>query len=113
MTKEDLEQLREAQRTGGYYEKPPGMPVIEWNYEETEELAKLKTGTVANEGDFIKTVEENFMPYYQPLIPWINRLRKVVFPGDGRWKKEDKELYSQMKAVLEKAKEDPQVLMEL
>jgi hypothetical protein len=29
MTKEDLEQLREAQRTGGYYEKPPGMPVIE------------------------------------------------------------------------------------
>ncbi|KAI9865430.1 MAG: hypothetical protein M1813_002320 [Trichoglossum hirsutum] len=29
MTKEDLEQLREAQRTGGHYEKPPGMPVIE------------------------------------------------------------------------------------
>ena len=84
-----------------------------WNYEETEELAKLKKGTVDHEGDFIKTVEENFTSYYRPLIPWVNRLRKVVFPDGGRWKREEKGLYSQMKAVLRKAREDPQVLMEL
>jgi hypothetical protein len=40
-----------------------------WNYEETEELAKLKKGMVDYEGDFMKIVEENFMSYYQPLIP--------------------------------------------
>ncbi|KAI9766361.1 MAG: hypothetical protein M1840_006625 [Geoglossum simile] len=71
-----------------------------WNYEPTTRLAKLKSGTVVHEGDFIKTVEENFTSYYRPLIPWVNRLRKVVFPGSGRWKREEKGLYFQIKAVL-------------
>ncbi|KAI9761206.1 MAG: hypothetical protein M1840_002006 [Geoglossum simile] len=34
------------------------------NYEEMEELAKLKKGMVDHEGDFIKTVKENFTSYY-------------------------------------------------
>ncbi|KAB5524002.1 hypothetical protein GE09DRAFT_1153373, partial [Coniochaeta sp. 2T2.1] len=53
-----------------------------WNYVDTEEQAELKKGRrVSHEGDFIRTAEENFTPYYQPLIPRVNRLRKVVFPN--------------------------------
>lgn len=50
-----------------------------WNYVDMEELAKLKLDTVAQETIFLRTVTENFTPYYKPLIPWVNRLRKVVF----------------------------------
>ena len=61
-----------------------------WNYVDTEELAAYKKGNVADEGDFIMTAEENFTPYYKPLIPWVNRLRKVVFPGGARLREEDR-----------------------
>jgi hypothetical protein len=30
--------------------------------------------------------------YYLPLIPWINRLRKAVFPMDKPWEKDDENL---------------------
>ena len=83
-----------------------------WNYVDMKELAKTKKGEVADEGDFIETAEENFTPYYQPLIPWVNRLRKAVFPNGGRWKKEDRKLYSQMKEILREARKDPKVLAE-
>jgi len=33
-----------------------------------EELAKIKKGAVANKKDFLKTVGNNFLLYYQPLI---------------------------------------------
>jgi hypothetical protein len=78
-----------------------------WNYVNTEELAQLKKGIVAHEQDFIETAEENFTEYYQPLIPWVNRLRKVVFPNGGRWEKDDRELYSWMKEILGEAQKDP------
>jgi hypothetical protein len=39
------------------------------------------------------------------MIPCVNRLRKVVFPGGGRWKEEDKKLYSRMKEILQEARE--------
>ncbi|CAM1503445.1 Fc.00g082210.m01.CDS01 [Cosmosporella sp. VM-42] len=39
-----------------------------WNYVDTGELANLKKGQVSHEGDFIKTAEENFTSYYQPLV---------------------------------------------
>ncbi|KAJ2906934.1 hypothetical protein MKZ38_009797 [Zalerion maritima] len=61
----------------------------QWNYISVELLAKEKKGQVSHEGDFIKSAEENFTPCYQPLVPWINRLRRVVFPGGGRWERED------------------------
>jgi hypothetical protein len=50
-----------------------------WNYEHLTKLADIKKGTIADEGHFLETIEENFTLYYQPLIPWVNRLRKVVF----------------------------------
>jgi hypothetical protein len=78
-----------------------------WNYEHTSKLAKIKSGTVSEERHFIKTVTEYFTPYFRPLIPWVNRLRKRVFPDGKTREKEDQELYSQMREILRKAKEDP------
>ena len=55
-----------------------------WNSVDTEELAKIKKREVDDKGDFLKSTDDNFLLYYQPLIPWVNKLRKVVFPGGGR-----------------------------
>jgi serine/threonine protein kinase len=86
------------------------VPAFEmWNYESTEKLAKIKKGEIGDKGDFLKSTEENFTPYYQPLVPWVNRLRKEVFPGGQRWRKETKHLYSRMKEILQAAQKDPSV----
>ncbi|KAK3984848.1 hypothetical protein QBC44DRAFT_345753 [Cladorrhinum sp. PSN332] len=75
-----------------------------WNYADTEELAKLKLGTVSDEDIFCKTMEEFFTEYYRPLLPWVNKLRKAVFPGGRRWKREDSGLYTRMREILEEAR---------
>ncbi|OAA64472.1 Protein kinase-like domain protein [Niveomyces insectorum RCEF 264] len=80
-----------------------------WSYVDTELLAEIKKGQVSHEGDFIRSIEEHFTPYYQPLIPWINRLRKVVFPNGGRWEREDTGLYARMREVLREAQRDAKV----
>ncbi|WPJ64074.1 hypothetical protein SMAC4_13738 [Sordaria macrospora] len=90
-----------------------GMVVQEfeqWNYIRPVMLADLKKGQVADEGDFIKSAQENFTPYYQPLIPWVNKLRREVFPNGGRWKQENEGLYDRMRGILVEAREDPEVL---
>ncbi|KAE8151976.1 hypothetical protein BDV25DRAFT_80775 [Aspergillus avenaceus] len=80
-----------------------------WNFATMKELAQLKKGTITDEGDFIEIAGENFTSYHQPLIPWVNRLRKVVFSGGGRWKKEDRAIYTQIKDVFRKAQNDPNI----
>ncbi|KAK3902003.1 hypothetical protein C8A05DRAFT_34323, partial [Staphylotrichum tortipilum] len=80
-----------------------------WNYADTEELAKLKLGTVSDTDIFRKTTEEFFTRYYTPLVHWVNTLRKAVFPGGGRWKREDSGLYARMRGILEDAGKDPKV----
>jgi len=54
-----------------------------WNYAETEELAKLKLGTVSDDAIFRKTAQEHFTEYYLPLIPCVNRMRRAVEGGGG------------------------------
>jgi hypothetical protein len=78
----------------------------EWNFATTDNLAMIKIGSVLEEDIFNKEVIENFTAYCRPLIPCIQELRKVVFPGGRRWLKEDRELYSRMKSVLEKERRD-------
>ncbi|KAH7137548.1 hypothetical protein EDB81DRAFT_70458 [Dactylonectria macrodidyma] len=99
-----------------HYNGPEESKVVpefdKWNYVNMGELAKLKKGQVSHEGDFIKTAEENFTSYYQPLAPWVNRLRKAVFPNGGRWEREDKGLYARMREILQVAGKDPKVLAE-
>lgn len=84
-----------------------------WNYVDTGELAELEKGQVSHEGDFIRNMEENFTPYYQTLIPWVNRLRKAVFPGGGRWEKEDRELYSRMRDILRESRKDSKAMVSI
>ncbi|KAL2015346.1 hypothetical protein VTK56DRAFT_5778 [Thermocarpiscus australiensis] len=75
-----------------------------WNYANTEELAKLKLGTVSDKDIFLNTAEEFFTEYYRPLLPYVNELRRAVFPGGGKWKREDDGLYARIRKVLEKAR---------
>lgn len=77
-----------------------------WNYVDTEELAGSKRGIVDGERDFLRTVEENLTPYYQPLIPCVNRLRRKVFPNGGRWRNSNPRLYLEMKEILQAAQDD-------
>ena len=96
-----------------HYDGPDESRIIsefdQWNYISMELLAKEKKGQVSHEGDFIRSAEENFTTYYQPLIPWINRLRKVVFPSGGRWEREDTGLYARMREIIGEARKDPKV----
>jgi hypothetical protein len=82
-----------------------------WNYADTEELAKIKEGTVAREQVFNKTTE-NFTPYFQPFVPLMKKLRRIIFPMGKPWENEDKKLYSQMREILRKAMEDLDVMAE-
>lgn len=75
-----------------------------WNSEPTKKLAEIKTGKVLEEEKFGKELEENFTDYCKALIPCVQELRKVVFPGGRRRTSEDETLYSQMKMVLERAR---------
>jgi hypothetical protein len=77
----------------------PGESIVvarfdKWNYANAEEPARLKKGEISDEGDFIQAAEENFTPYYKPMVPWVNKLRKVVFPNGRRWEREDSGLYT-------------------
>ncbi|KAI0516702.1 serine/threonine-protein kinase Sgk2 [Xylaria bambusicola] len=81
-----------------------------WNYESDNKLVRSTKGVIDDEEDFLNISDENFTPYYQSLIPWVNRLRKKVFPNGERWKKEDLDLYIKMKETLHEARNDPKVL---
>lgn len=81
-----------------------------WNYEGDRKLARSKQGIVADEEDFLKIARESFSSYYQTLVPWVNRLRRVVFPGGVRRKNDDTHLYAQIKDIIQEATRDPKVL---
>ena len=77
-----------------------------WNYLDAEELADSKKGVVADERDFLKTAQTNFTPYYQSLIPCVNRLRRKVFPNGERWRDPNPQLYLDMKGILRVAQNE-------
>ncbi|KAF2174640.1 hypothetical protein K469DRAFT_648104 [Zopfia rhizophila CBS 207.26] len=89
----------------------PGMNIgatefEKWNYVSMEELAELKSGLVSRERHFLNRITKAFTPYYQPLVPHVNRLRRVVFPMDKPWENEDRTLYVRMKEILRSARKD-------
>ncbi|KAK3934641.1 hypothetical protein QBC46DRAFT_399332 [Diplogelasinospora grovesii] len=51
-----------------------------------------------------------FTSYYRPLILWVNKLRRMVFPNGKRWKTSNPKLYSSMKEILREARDDLEVL---
>ncbi|KAG6131201.1 hypothetical protein E4U12_003842 [Claviceps purpurea] len=82
-----------------------------WDYLPDMALACLKSGVICDY-KFSKPEKLGFTPYYQPLIPHVDRLRKVVFPGGDPRDKPFPELYSKMINVLREAQKDPAVLAE-
>jgi hypothetical protein len=83
-----------------------------WNYKSNNELAEKKKGVITNKEDFLKKAENSFTLHYQPLVPWVNRLRRRVFPNGGRWKRPEPELYSSIKKILYNTRKDPEVLVD-
>jgi len=85
-----------------------------WNYADTDDLAEGEKGIVVNDGDFGHTTWQFFTPYFEPLRPFVDKLRKVVFPGGNRRKQEDDEdeVYFRMKDLLRKAMKDAKVRAE-
>ncbi|WVN89508.1 uncharacterized protein L203_104733 [Cryptococcus depauperatus CBS 7841] len=96
----------------------PGKPVSSeydrWNYEGDNMLADLKFATIGDERKFLNTTRAHFTPFYKPLIPFMNKIRKKIFPNDKWWREEDREedreLYSLIKEVLAKGQKDPEIL---
>jgi hypothetical protein len=81
-----------------------------WNFEGDDDLAEKKKGVIADEEDFLKKAEKHFTSYYQPMVPWVNRLRREVFPRSQRWKRPEPSLYSSMKRILNDAQKDADIL---
>jgi hypothetical protein len=77
-----------------------------WNYESSGKLAELKKGLISDERDFLKTVEARFTTYYKLLAPYVNRLRRKVFPEGRRWRVPNPKLYLEMKEILRAARDD-------
>ena len=71
-----------------------------WNYMDMEDLAGVKKVAVDDERHFLKIAQENFTPYYQPLICWVNKLRRVVFK---RSRRSNHSMYSNMMEILRAA----------
>ncbi|GAO20124.1 hypothetical protein UVI_02051860 [Ustilaginoidea virens] len=80
-----------------------------WNYDSLELLADIKAGTIANEATFLSRSETYFTPHYKPLIPWVNELRKRIFPNNQAWKRENPRLYSSVLDVIQQAQKDEHV----
>lgn len=76
-----------------------------WNYATTGELADIKRGLVVEEKRFNEATT-GFTTTFQSLVPCVRDLHKYVFPNGKRWLGENKDLYSQIKTVLEKARKD-------
>ncbi|KAG6057006.1 hypothetical protein E4U32_005426, partial [Claviceps aff. humidiphila group G2b] len=94
----------------------------EWNSLDDFDLLLDKQNMVFAYNEFIYIAECDFMPYYKPLIPYVNQLRELlpyvtqlpglVYRNSTRVKKTGLELYSQMINVLREAQEDPEVCAE-
>ena len=93
-----------------YYTRPEGQRRIFkfelLNFKSIENLVKFEKGSVNKEDKFNREVDKNCTPFYIPLISCIKELQRVVFLDRKRWMREDPELYSHMKSVLQQAREN-------
>lgn len=82
-----------------------------WNYSDANELADTKKGIVVQEEEFLTRMERDFTPYYAPLAPWVNRLRRVLFPGGValRAGEGNEGIYDQVIQVLTDAQDDARI----
>ncbi|EFY95436.1 Protein kinase-like protein [Metarhizium robertsii ARSEF 23] len=81
-----------------------------WNYEKDSRLVQLKVGTIGDESIFLKIAGDNFTPFYRPLIPLMNKVRKKIFPHGETWRTENFGMYRMIKEILADGQSDPDVL---
>lgn len=77
-----------------------------WNYKVTKKHADTKTGKLQQEIWFYEEVMSNFTACCWSLIPCMQELRKVIFPGGMSWLMEDRQLYIKIKTALEQARKN-------
>lgn len=77
-----------------------------------DSLASSKKGEIFDEDDFLVTSEKNFTSHYKPLIPWVDRMRRHVFPNGGSWEEPKLELYCTLRKMLLDAQHDLDVAAE-
>ena len=78
-----------------------------WNFSDVSDLADRKTGVISvNDQIFLNVAEQEFTPYYRPLVSCVNELRKVVFPNRAQWEQEDPGQWSSMIQLLKHAADD-------
>lgn len=82
----------------------------DWDDMDDEQLAEAKWAIVHDEKGLLEMAEGSFTSYYRPLIPWVSRLRREVFPNGMMWTSLEPMLYFAMKRVLQAAREDPAVM---
>ena len=71
-----------------------------WISRSPGDLAGDNRCAVDDQEGFLKSARWDFTDFYQPLVPWVNSLRKKVFPSGVRWRAEDDTLCERMKGVL-------------
>ncbi|KAH8424151.1 uncharacterized protein LDX57_001905 [Aspergillus melleus] len=81
----------------------------EWNYVSTEDLAKLKLGTVSDDEIFKNTMDK-FTEYHQLLKRWVDELRRVIFPNGKIRREDNKGVFSRMLSILQAAKKALEVV---
>jgi serine/threonine protein kinase len=77
-----------------------------WNTQSPTKLAMSKLGIISMEEDFLDLAKKHFTPGYQSLIPWVNKLRRLVFPGDAPSMTQRPEIYEEIYQLLWEAQED-------
>ncbi|KAL1888294.1 hypothetical protein Cpir12675_006230 [Ceratocystis pirilliformis] len=66
-------------------------------------IAMSKVQVIANDQMFLHAANQDFSAYLRPLVPWVNKLRILLFPEGASDKREDLNVYNQMCSVLEEA----------
>lgn len=77
-----------------------------WNTQSPTNVAMAKLGVISMEEEFLDLAKKHFTPGYQSLIPWVNKLRRVVFPGDAPSMTKRPEIYEEVYKVLWDAQEE-------
>lgn len=77
-----------------------------WDTQSPTELAMAKLGIISMEEEFLDLAKKHFAPCYQCLISCVNKLRRVVFPGDAPSMTTRPGIYDEIYQVLRSARED-------
>ncbi|KAF2453033.1 hypothetical protein BDY21DRAFT_145487 [Lineolata rhizophorae] len=77
--------------------------VEKWDDYSVDLLAEIKYELISNRSRFLSWAFDNVAPYYRPLLPWIERLRAMIFPDGLLSRNRDLSMYADIVEVLRDA----------